>query len=62
MGHVFMFKTKALQQSNIGMDANITNWMRSFPEFYNVFQNWLVISDEYPVENTHSIIRAQTEH
>jgi hypothetical protein len=42
--------------------ANITHWMRSFPEFYNVFQNWLIISDEYPVENTHSIIRAQTEH
>ena len=42
--------------------ANITHWMRSFPEFYNVFQNWLIISDEYPVENTHSIIRAQTKH
>ncbi len=44
------------------MDANITHWMRSFPELYNVFQNWLLISDKYPVETTHSIIRAQTKH
>ena len=42
--------------------ANILHWKKSFPEMYNLFKNWLTISDEYPVENTHSIIRAQTKH
>jgi hypothetical protein len=29
---------------------------------YNLLKAWITLSDEYPVENTHSIIRAQTRH
>ena len=42
--------------------SHILHWKKSFPDMYNLFKNWLTISDEYPVENTHSIIRAQTNH
>ena len=42
--------------------ANILHWKRSYPDLYNLFKNWLTVSDEYPVENTHSVIRAQTKH
>lgn len=41
--------------------SSITNWGLSFKELYNVFQKWPSIFDEYPIENTHSIFRAQTQ-
>lgn len=37
------------------------HWGRNFPEMYNILLNYLTITDEYPVENTHSILRAQTK-
>ena len=40
----------------------ISHWKIQFPEMYNLLKTWITLSDEYPVENTHSIIRAQTRH
>lgn len=40
----------------------ISHWKSQFPEMYNLLKAWITLSDEYPVENTHSIIRAQTRH
>ena len=40
----------------------ISHWKSQFPEMYNLLKAWITLSDEYPLENTHSIIRAQTRH
>ncbi len=37
------------------------HWAKNYPELYNHFCTWPTIFDEYPVENTHSILRAQTK-
>ncbi len=37
------------------------HWTKNYPELYNHFRTWPTIFDEYPVENTHSILRAQTK-
>ena len=42
--------------------ANIHHWGQHFPELYNIMANNITITDEYPVENAHSIIRAQIRH
>lgn len=42
--------------------ANIHHWGQHFPQLYNILANNIAITDEYPVENAHSIIRAQTRH
>ncbi len=41
--------------------SSISHWGKCLPQLYNVMRKWQIISDEYPVENTHSIIRAQTQ-
>ena len=41
--------------------SNHFHWGLNFKELYNMLTQWSVIADEYPVENTHSIIRAQTK-
>ena len=35
-------------------------WGKYSPQLFSLLQNYLVIFDEYPVENVHSIFRAQT--
>ena len=37
------------------------HWAKNYKELYDHFSNWPAIFDEYPVENTHSILRAQTK-
>ena len=42
--------------------ANFHHWGQHFPQLHNILSNNIAITDEYPVENTHSVIRAQTRH
>ena len=37
-----------------------THWENNFPQMYNLWKRWPTTFDEYSVENTHSILRAQT--
>ena len=41
--------------------SNLSHWKSKYNELYEQFSTWQTIFDEYPVENTHSIIRAQTQ-
>ena len=41
--------------------SNLLHWKKQNRTLYNLFSTWQTIFDEYPVENTHSIIRAQTQ-
>ena len=41
--------------------SNTSHWKSKYNELYEQFSTWPTIFDEYPVENTHSIIRAQTQ-
>ena len=41
--------------------SNTLHWKDKHQELYEQFCTWPTIYDEYPVENTHSIIRAQTK-
>lgn len=38
-----------------------SHWGKNYTELYDHFTKWPTIFDEYPVENTHSILRAQTK-
>ena len=40
--------------------AMVTYWRNNNPELYQLIWKNLVIFDEYPVENAHSIIRSKT--
>ena len=40
--------------------ANIFYWKNKCPKLYNTIRQFITVTDEYPVENVHSIIRAQT--
>ena len=40
--------------------ANVLYWKEKCPILYNTLRRFLSATDEYPVENAHSIIRAQT--
>ena len=37
------------------------HWAKNYSELYEHFSKWPTIFDEYPVENTHSILRAQVK-
>ena len=41
--------------------SNTLQWKDRHQELYKQFSTWPTIFDEYPGENTHSIIRAQTK-
>ncbi|KAL9975508.1 hypothetical protein ACROYT_G012677 [Oculina patagonica] len=38
-----------------------SHWGKYAPQLYNLLKNYITIFDEYPVENTHSILRSQTK-
>ena len=38
-----------------------SHWGKHAPQLYNILRNYIAIFDEYPVENTHSILRSQTK-
>ena len=38
-----------------------SHWGKYAPQLYNLLTNYITIFDEYPVENTHSILRSQTK-
>ena len=38
-----------------------SHWGKHSPELYKLLRNYITIFDEYPVENTHSILRPQTK-
>ena len=40
----------------------VSHWKKKFTELFTLMKQWLIVTDEYPVENAHSIIRAQTNH
>ena len=62
MDYVYILKKTALQLSHSCLDIHDQSWKSQFPEMYNLLKARITHSDEYPVENTHSIIRAQTRH
>ena len=37
------------------------HWGKYSQHLYQLLQNYITVFDEYPVENTHSILRAQTK-
>ena len=41
--------------------SSLSHWKSKYNELYEQFSTWPTIFDEYPVENTHSIKRAQTQ-
>lgn len=41
--------------------SNTVHWRNKNKELYEQFSTWPTIYDKYPVENTHSVIRAQTK-
>ena len=41
--------------------SNTVHWRNKNKELYEQFSTWPTIYDEYPVENTHSVICAQTK-
>ena len=38
-----------------------SHWVKHSPQLYKLLRTYITIFDEYPVENTHSILRAQTK-
>jgi len=38
-----------------------SHWGKHSPQLYDLIRNYVTVFDEYPVENTHSILRAQTK-
>lgn len=38
-----------------------SHWGKYAPQLYNLLKNYITIFDEYPVENTHSMLRSQTK-
>lgn len=56
------FRRRHYNKAPLVWMSNIHHWGQNFPELYNTMSQNIIISDEYPVENTHSIIRAQTRH
>ena len=38
-----------------------SHWGNHSPQLYDLIRNYVTVFDEYPVENTHSILRAQTK-
>ncbi|XP_015755582.1 PREDICTED: uncharacterized protein LOC107335130 isoform X2 [Acropora digitifera] len=38
-----------------------SHWGKNAPQLYNLLTNYITIFDEYPVENTHSILCSQTK-
>ena len=38
-----------------------SHWGKHSPQLYKLLRTFITISYEYPVENTHSILRAQTK-
>ena len=38
-----------------------SHWGKHAPQLYNILRNYTAIFDEYPVENTNSILRSQTK-
>ena len=41
--------------------SNVIYWSLCFPELYQIFSKYISVTDEYGVENTHSIIRSKTK-
>ena len=54
-------KRRHYDKSPLVLLSNLSHWGVHFKDFYNTLRDWLVTMDEYPVENTHSILRAQTK-
>ena len=40
--------------------SNVLYWLTAVPDLYNIFSSNVTSTDEYGVENTHSIIRSKT--
>ena len=38
-----------------------SHWGKHAPQLYNILRNYIAIFDEYPMENTHSILHSQTK-
>ena len=39
-----------------------SHWRTHIPGMYDLLKKWITLAYEYPVENTHGVIRAQTRH
>ena len=56
----FVFQRRHYDKSPLVWLANVAHWRNTNPPLYNLLENSLHVFDEYPVENFHSLIRAQT--
>ena len=57
----YCFKRRHYDKATLIWLSNILHWKNDNFDMFNCFRNFLNISDEYGVENAHSIIRAQTK-
>ena len=57
----YSFRRRHYDKAPLVWISNVLFWMVTFPEIYQIFCNYITITDEYGVENTHSIIRSKTK-
>ena len=55
------FRRKHYDKAPLVWISNIGYWSHHYPELYQTFENNVASTDEYPVENAHSIIRANSQ-
>ena len=56
----YCFNRKNYNKAPLVWLSNILFWKRSCPNIFETIKKSLHVTDEYPVENTHSILRANT--
>ncbi len=57
----YCMKRKHYNKASLVWISNILFWKENNKKLYQTIRKFLSATDEYPVENTHSIIRAQTK-
>lgn len=55
------FHRKHYDKAPLVWISNIGYWSQHYPELHQTFEDNIACTDEYPVENAHSIIRANTQ-
>ena len=53
------FRRKHYDKAPLVWISNIGYWSHHYPELYQISENNIASTEEYPVENAHSIIRAR---
>ena len=55
------FRRKHYDKAPLVWISNSGYWSHHYPELYQTFENNIASTDEYPIENAHSIIRANSQ-